>query len=259
MKKQTVMVAALVGMMLAGSGVGKKVTVVPTPVITPQATVVVSAVKPEKPVQQQHGDGKAAARLAAAQEALAELTADFALVVPKAGKDGATFTAQGKMWVAAGRRYIVAYEQPEKQRLVSNGSKRWLYLEKINQVQIQSLPPAGNPNEFFLELGGGLPALIKQCDVQELPKDRKHPEWEGFVLIPKSGTSLGFSQVKMWLAGKQLLPRRVVVMSQRKVRVDFSNVKVHTLDELLREPEKGLDAGLFTFEIPQGAEVIEMF
>jgi len=242
---------------ILGSGTARKPTGVRTPVLS-RVTPTVQA--EEKGLLVATAENNPVAReLVAAQETIGDLTADFTLIISGAGKDGSDFTAQGKMWLTTGRRYAIQYEQPERQRLISDGTKRWLYLEKINQVQIQSLPPAGNPNDFFLELGGGLPALIKQCEVKRFAVKKNLSGITGFELTPRAGTSLGFKRARLWLQGKHLLPVRVVVEAARQVRVEFRNVKIHTLQELLHDPEQGLPASIFTFSPPQDAEVIQMF
>ncbi|MBN1594754.1 outer membrane lipoprotein carrier protein LolA [candidate division FCPU426 bacterium] len=248
-----------VGVMVAvvGAGAAKK------PTLVPSATAVVATPKMQTDASAATTGsgpmGAVAQELMEAQEAIGDLTADFTLLVPGAGKDGSDITAQGKMWVTTGRRYAVQYEQPERQRLVSDGNRRWLYLERINQVQIQSLPPAGNPNDFFLELGGGMTTIIKKCTVSKFDTQKDKVATIGFELVPKAGSQLEFKRARLWLTGKDLLPVRVVVDASRQVRVEFSQVKIHTLQELVRDPEKGLPASTFTFEPPAQAEVIELF
>lgn len=256
MKPKAVLLLILISVGLLGSGAARKPAMIPVPtkVIVPTPAAEHS-VKPETSVKL----SAAARELSEAQEAIGDLTADFTLIIAGAAKDGGDFTAQGKMWLTTGRRYAVQYEEPERQRLISNGKKRWLCLEKINQVQIQSLPPAGNPTDFFLELGGGLPALIKQCQVKRFKVNNGRSDTFGFELVPLAGTNPGFQKVQLWLQGKQLLPLRVVVAAARQVRVEFRKVSIHTVQELLRDPEKGVPASRFTFEPPADAEVIQMF
>ncbi len=233
----------------------RRPTVASTP-ITSATSLAAQPVAAKPVIIKQSAAGK---ELMEAQQGIGDLTAKFALIITGAGKNGEDFTAQGKMWLTTGRQYAVQYEQPERQRLVSDGNKRWLYLEKINQVQIQSLPPAGNANDFFLELGGGLPALVKQCEVKRFAVEKNMPGVSGYILVPNIGTQLEFTQVKLWVQGKNLLPVRVVVQAVRQVRVEFSEVEIHTLEELVREPEKGVPTSTFRFEPPKDAEVIQMF
>jgi outer membrane lipoprotein-sorting protein len=151
----------------------------------------------------------------------------------------------------------VQYTQPERQLLVSDGKQRWLYLEKINQVQIQALPPAGDANEFFLELGGGLPALVARCQVKRLAAEETK-EQRAYQLTPRPNESLQFQQVKIWISRADQLPRRVVVEAERRVEARFKNISIHTLKQLSQAPDKGLPPSRFTFQAPKDAEVIEM-
>lgn len=191
------------------------------------------------------------------QNEIGEMRADFFLTVEKAGPDGQDWTGAGKIWLAAGRKYRVNYEKPEPQILVSNGAQRWLYLKKINQVQVQSLPPEGNPAEFFLELGGGLAGWLARCQTERLSALEK-PGWRVFALTPRPGKELGFTQVRLWVRGRERVPRRVEVDSERRVRIEFKRLEVFTRFDLKWRPGLGVPKDWFTFSAPPGAEVIEM-
>lgn len=197
---------------------------------------------------------RAAQELATAQKCIADITGEFALTVRGAGRDGGDMKARGRVWLASGRRYRVEYTEPEAQLLVSNGKQRWLYMKKINQVQIQELPPAGNPSELFLELGGGLPVLISRCLVRRLPDEAGARVYE---LTPRAGEDLQFQRARLHLTGDKLLPKRVDVDAARQVSVEFTDVSAHTRAEVEARPQTGLPASLFTFTPPEGAEVIE--
>jgi|GEM_PF-5431108 len=229
--------------------------------VNAQASPKTAPVKAAKPLPA--GKQTPAEELSAAQKAIGDLTADFTLTISGAGQGGQDVNAQGKVWLASGRRYRVQYFQPERQLLVSDGTKRWLYLEKINQVQIQALPASGDANEFFLELGGGLPALVERCLVTRLaaPKKDSHGKAEpgpAYALVPKPGSGLNFQQARIWLSAEDQLPRRVVVEAGHRVEARFKNVAVHSQKDLLQDPDAGLPATLFTFAPPKDAEVIEM-
>ncbi len=252
-----VLLSAL-AVLIAGTGGGKKPAPPPTPVATvAEPAPTVPAVQKAKATPTPAGT--AAERLRGAQEKIGDLTADFALTISGAARGGQDLIAQGKIWLASGRRYAVEYQEPEPQSLVSDGTRRWLHLKKINQVQIQSLPPAGSPNDLFLELGGGLITLLSSCQVTSIPALPDKPETVGFELTPRAGTNLAFKKARLWLGGKEQYPVRVVVEAARQVRADFRNVSVHTMQELIQDPEQGLPASVFTFTPPPDAEVIEMF
>ncbi len=254
---------AVLGLLLMGTGAGRKPGLTPArpkaperseqshSTIAPAAPAVTVAPRQHQPAGPAVKPSQAAEEINAAQRAIKDLSADFSFKIIGAARQGQDFAAQGKVWMASGRRYRVQYEQPERQLLVSDGTKRWLYLEKINQVQIQALPLAPDPNDIFLELGGGLPKLILQCRVKRLATDA--PEKKGirqYELIPREGEDLGFTRVLLWLEGKNLLPRRVEIEAARYVQVEFKNVKIN---------HKPTPVSLFNFTPPAKAEVIEMF
>lgn len=197
------------------------------------------------------------AALIAAQKNIAWLTADFTLTIGGAGENGSDFIARGKVWLASGRRYRVEYTSPESQVLVSDGRQRWLYLKKINQVQLQALPANGNPQEFFLEIGGGLPDLIRRCRVRvERPKNQQTPG-RVFELTPLEGQDLQFAQAKIRVQGKKLLPQRVDIQAARPVTVEFQAVTAYSRADLKKKPGTAVPEEKFTFTPPPGAEVIE--
>lgn len=255
--------AVLLGLLLMGTGAGRKPGITPAVPEAPEqpgqsrsapeqaAPAVTSASPRHQPAGLLVKPSQAAEEITRAQQAIKNLTADFSFKIIGAARPEHDFTAQGKVWMASGRRYRVQYEQPERQVLVSDGTKRWLYLEKINQVQLQALPSDTAPNDIFLELGGGLPKLISQCRVKRLAKDSAGKNGvRQYELIPREGEGLGFTRVILWLEGKDLLPRRVEIEAARRVRVEFKNVKINY---------KPVSSSLFNFTPPAGAEVIEMF
>jgi outer membrane lipoprotein-sorting protein len=196
--------------------------------------------------------------LAEAQRQIGDLTADFSLTVQGQGtgpKSGA-WKARGKISLATGRRYRVEYSSPEVQWLVSDGKQRCLYLKKINQVQKQALPPAGNPSEFFLELGGGLAELLKRCQITRMVKQAVGSgRWE-YDCVPNPGETLEFQRARIWVDGPLKLPVRVEIEAAKSVTVELKRVKVHTRAEL-QAGKAGLPESLFQFTPPAGAEVIE--
>jgi outer membrane lipoprotein-sorting protein len=239
------------GWILSATGVNAAVAAEPA---VPGASPTAQAAASEPTPIPLTGQNRAAQEIITAQERLAEVAADFKLTVAGAARGAADLVAEGQVWLASGRRYRVQYRKPEVQVLVSDGRQRWLYLKKINQVQIQPLPPAGNPSEFFLELGGGLPALVTRCHVRRLPEDGGARVYE---LTPRPGSELQFQTARLWLAGDNLLPRRVEVKAARRVRVDFTRVTAHTRKNVAAHPDLALDPDTFLFTPPQGAEVIE--
>ncbi|MCK5219516.1 outer membrane lipoprotein carrier protein LolA [bacterium] len=253
---------ALLGLLLLGTGAGRKPGTTPTIPETPDrpgqsysaseqvVPAVTAAPKQYQPSGLPMKPDRAAMEITAAQQAIKNLTADFSFKIIGAAQPEHDFTAQGKVWMASGRRYRVQYEQPERQLLVSDGTKRWFYLEKINQVQIQALPSESDPNDIFLKLGGGLPKLISQCRVKRLTAGAGKNGIRQYELIPRDGAGLGFTRVLLWLEGKYLLPRRVEIVAARHVQVEFRNVKIN------HNPET---SSWFSFTPPAEAEVIEMF
>lgn len=194
--------------------------------------------------------------LARAQAAIGDLAAEFTLTVKGGSPQERTLKAKGKIFLAAGRRYRVEYVSPEAQLLVSDGKQRWLYLKKINQVQKQTLPPAGNPQEFFLELGGGLAQWLKHAQITRVLKVGATPErWE-YDCAPLSGETQTYQRARIWVRGENRLPETVEIDAEKSVRVTLSRVTIHRRDDL-QAGGAGLPAKLFEFTPPADAEVVE--
>ncbi len=191
--------------------------------------------------------------LAEAQQKIGDLTADFDLTIHGGGAKGGAWKAKGKIVLATGRRYRVDYVSPEVQNLVSDGKQRWLYLQKINQVQKQNLPAAGNPREFFLELGGGLADLLQRCQVTQVIK--KGETWE-YDCRPRAGEALDFQRARIRVEGPMKLPSRVEIDAAKPVVVVLKHVRIHTR-EALQKGQKGVSDAIFKFTPPADAEVIE--
>lgn len=223
-------------------------TVVSRPTPTPAGPPVVT------PAPAQAATGSAAAELARAQKEIANLTAEFTLFISGSGPKGRDLEAHGRVWLGPGRRYRVEYDRPEEQVLVSDGTRRWLYLKKIAQVQVQPLPPPGSASELFLELGGGLPSLLERCRVEWLADAG---DQRTYVLTPRPNSGLDFSRARLRVAGPRLLPQRVEVEAARRIEVEFTGLVAHTHEEAARTPGATVPAERFRFTPPPGAEVIE--
>ncbi len=236
---------ALGAWLLMGAGQRPQVAATARPIATPTftATVTPAAVVPV--------ELSAAARaLTRAQSRLLFIQADFKMTVDDAKTAKPFLNASGEVWLANERRYRVQYQTPQRQLLVSNGHQRWLYLQAINQVQLQALPPQGNPTEFFLELGGGLARLVKHARVTR----RQEGNLEVYTLIPESGQDSLYKKAVLWTKGKNSLPVKLMVLAERRVQVSFELKQVKLAGENLTASEKAL----FQFQIPKDAEVIEM-
>ncbi|HEX5844660.1 MAG TPA: outer membrane lipoprotein chaperone LolA [Pseudomonas sp.] len=132
-------------------------------------------------------------------------------------------------------------DEPMEQLLVSNGEKVWLYDPDLEQVTIQTLDQRLTHT----------PALLLSGDVSKIRENFAITHTEGgsvvdFILKPKAKDSL-FDSLRLSFRNKVLNDMQLIDSIGQRTNILFLNVQMN-------EP---LDDGLFTFEIPPGADVIQ--
>ena len=167
---------------------------------------------------------------------------------------GQTTRSKGKIWLRKPGRVRVEYIEPEKQLVVSDGSKLWVHTPKLNQV-IESEVTSAPSTPFVFLAGKG--DLRKSFDVKVedfgLPP-RQEGAWKAgqphrLSLTPRQPQP-GFK--KMWLdvdpATFQITGVEYIDPLENRSRMRFSGIK---------EGGKIPDS-LFQFQAPQGAEILRM-
>jgi outer membrane lipoprotein carrier protein len=125
--------------------------------------------------------------------------------------------------------------------LVSNGEKVWLYDPDLEQVTIQTLDQRLTHT----------PALLLSGDVSKISENFAISHSESgtvvdFILKPKSKDSL-FDSLRLSFRNKVLNDMQLIDSIGQRTNILFLGVKMN----------EALDDGLFTFDIPQGADVIQ--
>ena len=132
-------------------------------------------------------------------------------------------------------------DQPMEQLLVSNGKKVWLYDPDLEQVTVQTLDQRLTHT----------PALLLSGDVSQIRENFDIDYKEGgnvvdFILKPKAKDSL-FDSLRLSFRNRVLNDMQLIDSIGQRTNILFLNVKMN-------EP---VDDGLFSFDIPQGADVIQ--
>ncbi len=127
-----------------------------------------------------------------------------------------------------------------EQLLVSDGKKVWLYDPDLEQVTIQTLDQRLTHT----------PALLLSGDVSQISENFaiSHKESSGvvdFTLQPKGNDTL-FDSLRLSFRNGVINDMQLIDSVGQRTNILFNSVKMN-------EP---LAAGLFTFEIPEGADVI---
>ena len=132
-------------------------------------------------------------------------------------------------------------DEPMEQLLVSNGEKVWLYDPDLEQVTIQTLDQRLTHT----------PALLLSGDVSKISENFEISHKEGgnvidFILKPKSKDSL-FDSLRLSFRGGVLNDMQLIDSSGQRTNSLFLNVPM----------TEALDDKQFSFDIPEGADVIQ--
>jgi outer membrane lipoprotein carrier protein len=132
-------------------------------------------------------------------------------------------------------------DAPMEQLLVSNGEKVWLYDPDLQQDTIQTLDQRLTHT----------PALLLSGDVSKISENFEISHSESgnvvdFILKPKSKDSL-FDSLRLSFRNKVLNDMQLIDSIGQRTNILFLGVKMN----------EALDDGLFTFDVPEGADVIQ--
>lgn len=131
-------------------------------------------------------------------------------------------------------------DEPMEQLLVSNGQKVWLYDPDLEQVTVQTLDQRLTHTPALL-LSGDVSAISENFEVSY----QEAGEVVDFTLKPKSKDTL-FDTLRLSFRGDVINDMQMVDGVGQRTNILFQGVK-------LNQP---LKADLFTFDIPEGADVI---
>ena len=132
-------------------------------------------------------------------------------------------------------------DEPMEQLLVSNGEKVWLYDPDLEQVTIQTLDQRLTHT----------PALLLSGDVSKISENFEISHKEGgsvvdFTLKPKAKDSL-FDSLRLSFRSGVLNDMQLIDSIGQRTNILFLNVQMN----------QSLDDGQFSFDIPEGADVIQ--
>lgn len=131
-------------------------------------------------------------------------------------------------------------DEPMEQLLVSNGQKVWLYDPDLEQVTIQTLDQRLTHTPALL-LSGDVSAINENFEVTH----QEAGEVVDFTLKPKAKDTL-FDSLRLSFRGGVINDMQMVDGVGQRTNILFQGVK-------LNQP---LKAELFTFDVPDGADVI---
>lgn len=156
-------------------------------------------------------------------------------------------TSAGRLWIArpasAGTtgRFRWSYETPYPQLMVCDGQTLWMYDPDLDQVTKRPAGESlqGTPAQLLTDRA----ALEKHFKVEPAGKDGAATRVK---LIPRNPDS-DFKAIELWLA--KGVPQRMRFLDPLGGSSDITFSEVDT--------SAPVDASLFRFEVPKGAEVVE--
>lgn len=200
--------------------------------------VLACAVAPMALAQQASGD--AVARVDAYLTALRTLSAEFSQVVRN--RDGQVVErASGTLSLSRPDRFRWDYRVPYVQTIVADGRRLWLYDSDLEQVTVRELEAGLGSTPAMLLSGAG-----KVGDAFVAAAVERAGDWTWCRLRPKAEGS-DFEQVSLAFDARGEL-------AAMELRDKLGQATVIEFGAVRRNPS--LDAALFRFEPPPGADVI---
>jgi len=154
--------------------------------------------------------------------------------------------ASGKMFVRYPGKMRWEYEKPEKQVIITDGFKLWIYRPADNQVMTGSAPAFfsdGKGASFLSDI-----TLVRKKFSISLGESRDDFFYE-LKLKPLEKT-LDVTDIRLWVTKTTFTVIRVVTYNSYgdENRIEFLN----------HEFKADLKESLFSFETPEGTDVLEM-
>jgi len=151
--------------------------------------------------------------------------------------------ASGRVYVRYPGMMRWEYEKPERQAIITDGHKLWIYRPLDNQVM------TGNAPVFFRD-GKGASFLSDIRLVRQKFTITAHPPENEYLyelrLVPREKT-LNISQIRLYVVPGAFTIARIVTLDDYgdDTRIDIVNTQFNV----------ELDPALFKFDIPKGADV----
>ena len=151
--------------------------------------------------------------------------------------------ASGRVYVRYPGMMRWEYEKPERQAIITDGNKLWIYRPMDNQVM------TGNAPVFFRD-GKGASFLSDIRLVRQKFTITAHPPENEYLyelrLVPREKT-LNISQIRLYVVPRAFTIARIVTLDDYgdDTRIDIVNTQFNV----------ELDPALFKFDIPKGADV----
>lgn len=147
--------------------------------------------------------------------------------------------------VASGKFYYKAEDnfriELKSRVILSDGETVWNYIAKNNKVIIT--PAEDESNSFSIE--DYVFNYPEQCEVTSSETD----EGKSVLILKPNTSELDFKEVRLIIAGDFLIDEIIFTdLTDKSYRVYWADTKIN----------QNLSKNLFTFEIPQGTQIIDL-
>jgi len=148
----------------------------------------------------------------------------------------------GKVWLKAPNQFKWEYQLPVPQLIMADGKEVWIYDEDLEQVTIKKQKSEQNP--IYVLLNKKL--TEDNYSLALIPKEKaKKQNIDWISMTPKTPSE----EVKVvWLGIKD---KKLSIL---KLQNNMDNIVVFKFKNMQRNPD--LSEGYFTFEVPEGTDVI---
>ncbi len=180
-----------------------------------------------------------AERLANILEPLETYAADFEQQILD-GSGQRLQEARGRMWLSRPGKFRWEVDAPYEQLVVSAGEDVILYDPDLKQATVQALDQRVTHTPALL-LSGSADELTGSYDVTREQQGGS----ETFTLVPRDNDTL-FEELQMTFRGEALDMLQMTDSTGQRTAIEFDNVQLN----------ESLDDSRFTFEIPEGTDVI---
>jgi outer membrane lipoprotein carrier protein len=159
---------------------------------------------------------------------------------------GITDTAEGRLWIRKPGQMRWEYTAPERQTIVSDGTRMWIYRPEDRQVMVGAAPSFfgdGKGAGFLADIG----QLRRQFDITASP-DSSDSRY-GLTLMPNRKQP-DLVRIELEIAPEDFTIETITTFNAYgdKTRIALHEVAFHD----------ALDDSLFSFEIPEGVEIMQM-
>lgn len=173
--------------------------------------------------------------------------ANFSIMSDKGGKK---IIQSGLLRFKATDKLLMDFQQPSRQKIVSDGKMMWVYIPSLNVVAEQDL--LSDSGLFASGSEAGLNRLFSKYHYRFAAKDEPEIMKDGskmYTLVLKQKESRGgYKTINLWISESFFIQKAEgFTSSGKKVEITLSDIKTNV----------DLPNGIFKFDIPATARVIK--